>query len=153
MLGEMTDQQIDHVLQEQTLGRIACCVDGKPYVVPISYAYDGQYVYAHSREGVKIAMMRKNLNICFQVDIVVSMSNWRSVILNGLYEELENEEQQKALKILSERFIPLETSEAPDQPQVQSHPPYIIEKKLKAIVFRIRIKEKSGRFEKRIPML
>lgn len=148
MLGQLTSSQIDQVLLRQIIGRIACCAADKLYIVPVAYAFDGKNIYAHSREGLKIKMMRKNPTVCFQVDEIDSMANWRSVIVWGRFEELKSEPQrQKAMNLLMDRIMPMpsgETSHAPEH----SRPPEIVEKKKRAIAFRIAIKEKTGRFEK-----
>jgi len=41
MLGVLSDEQIDQVLRSEVVGRIGCHDAGRPYVVPITYAYDG----------------------------------------------------------------------------------------------------------------
>jgi uncharacterized protein len=147
MLGTLTKTQIDHVLDSQVIGRLGCYADGKIYVVPVTYAYDGTYIYAHSKEGEKIKMMRKNPNVCFEVDVMDNMVNWRSVILWGEYEELKGlTAQEKGMKVLTDRLMPLVASESVHVHQ--SMRPQIVEKEVKAIVYRIKIKESTGRFEK-----
>lgn len=149
MIGILSPNQIDQVLQMQTYGRIAGQVNNKVYVVPVSYCYDGKYLYAHSREGLKIDMLRQNQSTCFQVDIVDSLSSWRSVIVWGAYEELKTSQgQTKAKTILDSRFAPLYTSQSISRPSENINPPQSVEKKMKAVYFRIRIKEKTGRFER-----
>lgn len=149
MLGKLTDVQIDQVLQGQSLGRIGCYGDGKMYVVPVTYVYHGGYIYAHSKEGRKIEMMRTNPNVCFEVDVMENMTNWRSVILWGEYEELKSDkEQQAGMKIMMDRLAPFTTSETVRASHSFSHPPEVVEKSFKAVAYRIRITEKTGRFEK-----
>jgi uncharacterized protein len=148
MLGKLTDAQIEHVLHTQFVGRIGCHADDKIYVVPVTYVYDHGYIYAHSKEGQKIKMMRKNPNICFQVDAMENMANWRSVIIWGEYQELKTEKDQQAgMKIMIDRLTPIRTSETV-KPSHDMHAPEIVEKALKAVVYRIKVKEKTGRFEK-----
>jgi len=60
MLGILETDQIEDLLGSQVVGRIGCHADDLTYVVPVSYAYDGSCIYAHSEEGMKIAIMRKN---------------------------------------------------------------------------------------------
>ena len=86
MIGILTPEQIVHVLQSQIIGRIGCYADGKVYIVPVSYAYHNHYIYAHSKEGLKTHMMRQNPSVCFEVDQMDNLANWRSVILWGTYE-------------------------------------------------------------------
>ena len=150
MLGALTDNQIDHVLLNQLIGRIGCSSKSKTYVVPITYAYHKGYIYAHSREGLKIEMMRKNPEVCFEVDTMDNIANWRSVILWGKYEELETKsKQQEGMKILIDRFAHIMTSETLNPFHgFMHHPPEAIEKGLKAVVYRIKVARKTGRYEK-----
>ena len=39
-------------------------------------------------EGKKIEMMRKNPEVCFQVDAIADLLNWESVICWGKFEEI-----------------------------------------------------------------
>ena len=68
MLGEITPEEIDEMLRSEAIGRIGCYAFGRPYVVPITFAYDGVAVYGHSREGLKLRMMRSHPSVCFEVD-------------------------------------------------------------------------------------
>ena len=85
---ELDREEIDAFLHEQVVGRIGCHADGVTYVVPVIYAYDGNCLYAHTLVGQKVAMMRSNAEVCFEVDEYLDGS-WRSVIVQGRYEELE----------------------------------------------------------------
>lgn len=150
MVGSLTHSQMEHVLQSQLVGRIACNAGHRLYVVPVSYAYQDGYIYAHSKEGLKIAMMRKNPEVCFQVDVIEDMTNWRSVIVWGTYEELERgNEQKNALRIIIDRFVPYTTSESV-RPHGFLRAPEVIEKERKAVVYRIKVLEMTGRFEKTV---
>lgn len=149
MIGILDKAQIFQVLQLQLYGRLACQQNGKIYVIPISYAFDGKHLYARSREGKKIDILRQNLQASFQVDIIDSLSNWRSVLICGRYSELRTlKDQAKAIKLLDARFGPLHVSQSISKSSAGIHPPESVEKKQKAIYFRISIDEVSGRFEK-----
>src|SRR5690349_1576236 len=128
MLGQLNKSQIDDVLHREMVGRIGCYTDHKMYVVPVTYVYDGEFIYAHSREGKKIEMMRKNPNVCFEVDSMENMANWRGVILWGTYEELKDKHTKElGLKKLRDRFAPLVTSETANHPH-QMRAPHVVEK-------------------------
>jgi uncharacterized protein len=149
MLGTLSKTQIDHVLDSQVIGRIGCYADGRVLVVPVTYAYDGEYIYAHSKDGMKIKMMRKNPKVCFEVDVMDNMANWRSAILWGEYEELKDAaSQEKGMKILTDRLMPMVISETLTHYEHHSMRPQLVEKEIKAIVYRIKIIESSGRYEK-----
>lgn len=148
MTGQLTENQIDTILISNVSGRLGCCTEGKPYIVPIAYAYDQTYIYSHTREGLKVDMMRKNPHVCFEVDQVDNLANWRSVIVHGTFEELTGETAEEAMHILKNRLMPLQNSVYSlflwdAQTKRLSTQPHAAE-----VIFRIRISEKTGRFEK-----
>ncbi|MDP4261277.1 MAG: pyridoxamine 5'-phosphate oxidase family protein [Bacteroidota bacterium] len=149
MIGKLTDDQVTEVLQSNVLGRIGCHDSKRIYVVPVNYVYDGKYIIAHSVEGMKIHMMRRNPSVCFEVDEMKSFTNWKSVITWGEYQELtEERDRYYAMKLFVDRMMHLKISET-------ARPPEISEKRehprspgnIKPVVFRIVITEKTGRFE------
>ena len=74
MMGQLNSEEIENLLHTAVLGRIGCS-DGKLiYVVPISFAYDGTYVYCHTHEGIKISMLRKNPSLCFEVELLKDLA-------------------------------------------------------------------------------
>jgi nitroimidazol reductase NimA-like FMN-containing flavoprotein (pyridoxamine 5'-phosphate oxidase superfamily) len=103
---ELDRHEIDTFLDAQLIGRIGCYGDGETYVVPVIYAYDGECLYVYSVEGRKIELMRANPRVCFEVDEydVDGRGGWRSVIVDGVYEELEGAEAQRTTSLLAERF-------------------------------------------------
>jgi uncharacterized protein len=111
MLGILNDKQIDALLHSQVIGRIGCHADGRTYVVPVTYVYDGHIIICHSREGLKLEMMRKNPEVCFETDTIDNMANWRSVIVWGTFKELTGKEAKLAMEKLIDRVKPMLTSE------------------------------------------
>lgn len=148
MFGELNNQETENVLTSQLIGRIGCHAHNKTYVVPISYVYDGNYIYSHTNEGMKITMMRENPEVCFEVDNFENMANWQSVICWGKFEELTNTaERTEAIKKLVARNVPVVASSTVKLFEEFPYFPGDVSK-LGGIVFRIRIETKSGRFEK-----
>ena len=150
MIEELSSLEIENVLRTQVVGRIGCHDGDLVYVVPISYAYDGEYVYFHSYEGKKVEMMRKNPQVCFQVDETKDMANWKSVIAWGEFEELtDHEKRNKALQHLLERRLPVSSSITTHLGQTW---PFTGNGKnglneIPGIVFRIYLTEKTGKYE------
>ncbi|HEX4876544.1 MAG TPA: pyridoxamine 5'-phosphate oxidase family protein [Chitinophagaceae bacterium] len=149
MLGTLSDKQIDELLFEQVVGRLGCYAKGKLYVVPVTYVFDGKNIICHTREGLKLEMMRENPSVCFEVDIMENMANWRSVIVWGTFRELSGKEAEIAMQKMLDRLQPLLTSET-----ARPHDPGNSEERratrgLTAIMYEIIITEKTGRFEKR----
>lgn len=147
MFQKMETEDIETLIRSQLTGRIGCHADGVTYVVPISYAYDGTYIYVRTFEGQKLGMLRKNPKVCFQADDTRDLSNWKSVICQGEFEELvRHEEREHAIRILSSRMLPPVSSETM---QISPNWPFMPENtdEIKGIFFRIRLTEKTGRCE------
>ncbi len=145
MLGELNQRQTEHVLRSEVIGRIGCVAEGRVYVVPITYAYDGTCVYGHSVDGVKLRAMRVDPDVCFEVEHVDNLANWQSVIAWGTFEELEGEESEAGMRLLVDRLMPLLTSSTSGPPHGENGGASAAGH---ATVYRIRLGERTGRFEK-----
>ena len=135
MIAELARSEIDELLHAQLVGRIGCHADGCTYVVPVIYAYDGDAVYVASVEGRKLRMMRANPRVCFEVDEYRGRGSWRSVVVQGVYEELDADGAARALGLLAGRFAP-----AVDGEPLRRH-----ESAGAMVCFRIRVVEATGR--------
>jgi nitroimidazol reductase NimA-like FMN-containing flavoprotein (pyridoxamine 5'-phosphate oxidase superfamily) len=150
MIGELSPLEIEHLLRSQIVGRIGCHDGDSVYVVPISYAYDGDYIYCHSFEGQKLDFMRKSPRVCFQVDEMTDMSNWKSAIAWGEFEELtDRDERKKALEFLLQRRLPIRSSITTHLGQTW---PFTGNgnngiNDIPGIVFRIKLQQKTGKCE------
>lgn len=150
MLGELTHEQVEALLRSEVVGRIGCHAGGKTYVVPVTYAYDGTAVIAHSADGTKLRMMRENPSVCFEVDRVENLANWQSVIAWGRFEELQGEEAAAAMHTLVARMLPLMSHEANVPSHGMPHGAHAADTAgHRASLFRIVLDERTGRFEKR----
>jgi nitroimidazol reductase NimA-like FMN-containing flavoprotein (pyridoxamine 5'-phosphate oxidase superfamily) len=105
MADTMNDQQARELLQSARIARLGCIVNGEPYIVPINYLFEGNYIYGHSLEGVKIAALRENPRACVQVDEVESDLRWSSALAFGRFEEIvKSSERTEILTKLLKRF-------------------------------------------------
>jgi nitroimidazol reductase NimA-like FMN-containing flavoprotein (pyridoxamine 5'-phosphate oxidase superfamily) len=93
MLRDLSPELTNHLLSTQLFGRIGCAANGQVLVLPVTYLYDGQAIYGYTREGTKTRILRQNPAVCFEVDEVCSPTCWRSVVVQGIYEELEGDER------------------------------------------------------------
>ena len=146
MFGKLKPEEIEQLLKQQLVGRIGCHADGVTYIVPISSAYDGMYIYARTFEGMKVNMMRKNPAVCFEVEDTINLSNWQTVVAWGSFEELqEGELRNEAIRALESRKLPTLHSETM---HVGAFWPFRMEEdSVDGIIFRIRLIEKTGRYE------
>jgi nitroimidazol reductase NimA-like FMN-containing flavoprotein (pyridoxamine 5'-phosphate oxidase superfamily) len=149
MLGELTREEIEHLLHSEVVGRIGCHAEGRTYVVPVNYAYDGEFLYGHAAPGMKLEMMRANPEICFQVDRRTGLSDWQSVIAWGTFEELQGQEATRAMELLLDRLLPIMAGEG--SPAARGAGGATLAASIRAenlAIYRIRLGERTGRFEK-----
>jgi nitroimidazol reductase NimA-like FMN-containing flavoprotein (pyridoxamine 5'-phosphate oxidase superfamily) len=150
MIGELDQVEMDNLLRSEIIGRIACHAEGLIHIAPVVFAYEGDSIYGHTDEGMKLRLMRADPRVCFEVEQIENIANWRSVIVRGRFEELKGEEAEKALLLLRRRLEPLIESESPDASRALEG--YVLYRMQTAtrhgILYRIKITEKTGRFEK-----
>src|SRR5687768_1532388 len=88
MMKMLNDDEARKLFHSMRLARLGCVVNGEPYVVPINYHFEDDYLYSHSLPGLKISGLRENPRACVQVDEIESDLHWRSAIAFGTYEEV-----------------------------------------------------------------
>ena len=60
---------IDQVIDHAQVCRLGLCKDNQPYVVPISFGYDGSQIYFHTAdEGLKLQYLAANPHVCFEME-------------------------------------------------------------------------------------
>jgi len=149
MLGALNEDQIETLLRELPVGRIGCHADGITYVVPVNYIYDGISLYAHSAKGMKIDMMRKNPEVCFQADAITSLQNWESVICWGKFEEITDMlEREHAMQKIINRVMPLMQGENAQPSHGFTSDASEIGFEVELILYKIILSKKTGRFER-----
>jgi nitroimidazol reductase NimA-like FMN-containing flavoprotein (pyridoxamine 5'-phosphate oxidase superfamily) len=87
-IRELDRAECASILDQGRLGMLACAKDGIPYVVPVHFAHADNALFAFSMPGRKIDFMRANPHVCVFVEQRETGRLWRSVVVNGRYEEL-----------------------------------------------------------------
>jgi len=114
---EISDRtEIAEILARAVVCRIALSANDSPYIVPVCFAHQGDYLYFHcAAEGRKIEILRKNNRVCFEVDIDCEVvkspqacswgMRYRSVVGFGLGFILENDVEKKlALDLIMQHY-------------------------------------------------
>ena len=147
MMGSLTPNEIHEVLESQVIARIGYVAGGRTWIVPVTYVYDGMNaVYVHSAEGAKIDAMRASPEICFEVEDIVDMGHWRTVVAQGHFEELWKDSDEQVMDLLATRMAPFPWGEAERPPRREEI--HRQEGIFRPIVYRIRLLEKVGRFQR-----
>ena len=101
---DMAPAEMHTLLQRESYGHLGCSRDGRPYVVPMQYAYDGKELYFFTTEGMKTQFIEANPKVCLQVEEITDSTHWRSVMVIGQAEQLTKaDELQRAMKLITER--------------------------------------------------
>lgn len=113
------------------LAEALCCrigmVDGdRPYVIPVSFVLDGDALFVHSADhGRKLRVLRRNPQVCFEVDAGVEVAlaksacdvgmRFRSVVGFGTVTFVEAPaEKARVLRLFIEKYTPKLPREMPD---------------------------------------
>ena len=99
--------EIDEIIRMSEVCRLAFAVGDEPYIVPVSFGYDGQSLYVHTaRENKKINYIHTNPRVCFELECNVELVTHESaacdwsfayecVIGYGTVSELSEPEERR----------------------------------------------------------
>jgi uncharacterized protein len=60
---------IEEIIAKAEVCRLGLCKDGMPYIVPVSFGYDGSFIFFHTAaEGMKIDYIAANNQVCFELE-------------------------------------------------------------------------------------
>jgi hypothetical protein len=94
--------KLDHIIHNSLICHLSCSLNDQPYVVPLSFGYDGNAVYFHMAiEGKKNVILSANPRVClgFEQEIHIQPDpdlacrwsfHYQSVIATGIAEEMVN---------------------------------------------------------------
>ena len=107
---------IESIIHRASVCRLGLCENKHPYIVPLCFGYKDNALYFHSApEGRKLDILRKNNNVCFELDIdndlvkAEKACDWgmkyKSVIGFGKAELIDDAEaKRKALDIIMDNY-------------------------------------------------
>jgi hypothetical protein len=112
-------KELEEILQEADVCRIAFAVDGMPYIVTMNFGFiweDRLTLYFHcAKEGKKLELMKRNNTVCFEMDTnheIVEADKacdwgmkYRSIVGLGLLESITDEEEKhKGLDCIMDHY-------------------------------------------------
>ena len=101
---DMPPEEMHALLRRESFGHLGCAREGRPYVLPMNYAYDGKELYFFTTEGMKTQFIQANPQVCLQIEEITDSTHWRSVMVIGKAEQITgSEEMQRAMKLITER--------------------------------------------------
>jgi nitroimidazol reductase NimA-like FMN-containing flavoprotein (pyridoxamine 5'-phosphate oxidase superfamily) len=116
---EIKDKKtIESIIKRATVCRIGLAKNDIPYIVPMNFGYKDNCLYFHSAPvGKKIEIIKKNNNVCFEIDIAheilqgksachTTMKYYSVIGYGKAYIIDDSEEKIKALNIIIEHYLP-----------------------------------------------
>jgi nitroimidazol reductase NimA-like FMN-containing flavoprotein (pyridoxamine 5'-phosphate oxidase superfamily) len=83
--------EVDSILKDAQVCRIALARDNEPYLVPVFFGYDGKRLYFHTaKKGKKIDFLAFNSRVCFEVERNVSVISdpYEACKWSGVFESV-----------------------------------------------------------------
>ncbi|MCE5213461.1 MAG: pyridoxamine 5'-phosphate oxidase family protein [Methanobacterium sp.] len=116
---EIIDEKvIKQILEKSLICRIALCDRGRPYLVPMNFGFKNNRLYLHSAsEGRKIEILRRNNNVCFEMDSGIKVvkaekpcqwgMKYSSIIGTGKARFIEDFQKKiEAINIIMQKYAP-----------------------------------------------
>lgn len=90
MFKNLEDKEIEFIIENNYIGQLGYVFKKRPYVVPITYYFDkkNNIIICYSGDGHKMNAMRKNNAVSLQIGDIESVTNWKSVLIHGSFEQI-----------------------------------------------------------------
>lgn len=97
-------------------------------------------------------MMRKHPSVCFEVDEIINSNLWKCLVISGVFEEINDEEELRQLRPHYTEYMLRKRVSLTALPRIEDKRPEDKNLSNSAPVFyRIRFNKVSGRFENGFP--
>ncbi len=115
---EITDiEDIKKIVNQAVVCNVAMCHANIPYLIPMNFGFDGEYIYLHSfPEGLKVDILKENPQVCIGVmenveyipsseSVCQASMKYSSVIIDGKAELLSNKsEKTKGIMCIVQKY-------------------------------------------------
>jgi len=149
MIETLTPAQMEAFLENKYIGHLAVTdAENRPYVVPVTCLYDPEShsIISYTAEGRKIDALRQNPRVCLAISDIQDLSHWKSVIIEGTFEELKDVEAMKGIQLLITRLQHIINDEGKQQVDFIADMARANPQNPK-VIYRINIDKMDGRYE------
>ncbi|MGB2783022.1 MAG: pyridoxamine 5'-phosphate oxidase family protein [Atribacterota bacterium] len=146
---EIVDEKVMiSIIEKAIVCKVAMCWQDEPYVIPMNFGYQDNYIYLHSaREGRKLDILQNNDKVCIEFDVDVELvqspeacktsMKYKSVLIFGTAVILKDiAEKKRALDIIMHHYY-CHTS--------LSVFPYPEDSLEKVIIIKVKVKKMTGK--------
>ena len=146
-IRELARSEIETILNRNHVGRLAFSFHDRVDIRPIHYVYKYGWIYGCTSKGSTLGTIGHNTWVAFEVDEVVAVFDWRSVVIRGAFfvmspvasphpdptDTSQREDPEFSQAVMSLRSF------LPDMMLASDTTPF------RHVVFRIHLDEASGR--------
>ncbi len=135
------------ILQNNYVGHLGYIWQQTPFVVPVTYFFDkeSKCILGYSGDGHKIKAMRKNTAVSLAIEEVESITKWRSVLVQGKFEEIKGGDAKYNLHKFVEGVKNIISERGKKRPSSLKEFTSKINFEIISVVYRIRIEEILGK--------
>ena len=104
-MPKMKETEIEELIREQFLCRIAFKGDLQPYIAPFQYAYVKGILYFHFTDyGKKMSFFKQETPVCVEIErFTPNLSDYQFVVLTGKLRLVEDRlERKRAIEKMAE---------------------------------------------------
>ena len=150
MIKTLKEKDSIQLLESNYIGHLAYIYRNRPFIVPITYFYDKENnnIIGYSSEGHKINALRKNNEVALEVSEIDAVNDWNSMVVHGIFEELEGSNAKAYLHNFSLGVKNLILKKKQKELDFISQFSSKITKDDMPIVFIIKIEEMTGRMRR-----
>ncbi len=120
---ELSREEVHELLGRNRIGRLAYSVHNNVDVETVPYVYDNSWLYGRITPGMKVAPHAHHRFVAFEVDEIVSPTEWRSAVVRGAFYVLpaegsapERKAYERAQALLAAALPEAETPGSPPAP-------------------------------------
>jgi nitroimidazol reductase NimA-like FMN-containing flavoprotein (pyridoxamine 5'-phosphate oxidase superfamily) len=111
-IRELSAEEMNALLSRNHVGRLAFSFHDRVDIRPVHYVYNDYWIYGRTSPSEKLATLRHNQWVAFEVDEISGPFDWQSVIAHGSFYHLKqdstprHQELRKEALSLLRGFIP-----------------------------------------------
>lgn len=136
------------ILGSNHIGRLGYVFGQSPFILPITYYHDPEEkcIISYSSEGHKIDAMRRYDIVALQVDEIKGIHDWKSVMVQGRYDELASSDAKLYLRRFADGVNKIISKNNQQTPQFIKEFSNKLDQKGLPIVYRIVISDIFGKY-------
>ena len=122
----LDSRDAEHLLSAHHTGRMAFAFHDRVTMTLVNYVYANDWIYARLEQGPALRTLRHRQWVAFEVDEIAGVYDWRTVIVHGAVQFLENDRSlpewadfNHALELLRGQVPSILTNDDPQPDRLQ----------------------------------